>query len=178
MTIHTRPTEALEFLVLRTTRPSSVPPAISQIDVMIDFTNEYWLMLLAFALGLVALYKAVRLSIKYCPHGVSSRVTQSHLILQVYDGEMTVYLRIKSVNGIHQQLIMRPEAPIDNLILVRWLLPVITFTCAASLENTITGVISMPERSVRVSWRQAWILRQLLQTEYKTEMYLKMNCEY
>jgi len=42
MTSHTRPTEALEFLVLRTTRPPSVPPAISQIDVMIYFTNEYW----------------------------------------------------------------------------------------------------------------------------------------
>jgi len=54
---------------------------------------------------------------------------------------------------------------------------VITFTCAASLENTITRVISIPERSVRVSWRQAWILRQLLQTEYKTEMYLMRRDE-
>jgi len=27
-------------------------------------------------------------------------------------------------------------------------------------------------RSVRVSWRQAWILRELLQTEFKTELYL------
>jgi len=56
-TTQTRLTAVLDFLVLRTTAPPSVQPVISQVDVMIDFTNEYWFMLLALALGLVAVYK-------------------------------------------------------------------------------------------------------------------------
>jgi len=172
MQTQTRPTAALEFLVLRTTVPPSVPPVISKVDVIIDFTNEYWLMLLAFALGLVGFYKAIRLAIQYCPQGISLRVTQSFLVLQVFDGERTVYIRIKAVDGIHSQLTLSPQSPIANLILVGWILPVVTFTCTGSLENNITGVISCPERSVSVSWRQAWILRQLLQTEFRTELYL------
>jgi len=121
-------------------------------------------------IGIGGSVQAIRLGIQYCPHGVSTRVTQSFLILQVFNGERNVYLRIKAVDGVHTQ--MRPESPIDNLILVGWILPVITFTCTASLENFITGVVSWPDRSVRVSLRQAWILRELLQTEFRTELYL------
>jgi len=106
-TTQTRPTAALDFLVLRTTAPPLVQPVISQVDVMIDFTKEYWLMLLAFALGLVAVYKAIRLGIQYCPHGVSTRVTQSFLILQVFNGKRSVYLRIKAVDGVDTQILMR-----------------------------------------------------------------------
>jgi len=109
-TTQTRPTAALDFLVLRTTAPPSVQPVISQVDVMIDFTNEYWLMLLAFALGLVAVYKAIRLGIQYCLHRVSTNVTQSFLIFQVFNGERSVYMRIKAIDGVHTKIGMRPES--------------------------------------------------------------------
>jgi len=132
----------LEFLVLRSTLAPSQSPNKSQGQLIIEFINNYWLMLLGLVLLLAVMYKAVRISLRCWPREVNDNAMQSSLVLHVFDGEYVVYIRLTALDRMHFRITIRSTGVIDNLVLVGYLLLTMTFTWNVTLENNITGVLN------------------------------------
>jgi len=104
-------------------------------------------------------------------------VTCSSLVLHIFDYNYGIYIRLLELDGVHLQLVITSQGIIDNLVLVGYILPVITFTWEVSVQNNITGVITCSGRTAHVTWVQAWRFRRLRAREFRTEVYLLTGSE-
>jgi len=176
-TLHVPQVAGLELLVLRSTLGPIQSPGKSQGQLIIEFSNNYCLLLLGLVILLAVMYKAWRVCFRWWPREVSSHATRSSVVLHMFDGSYGVYIRLLELDRVHSQIMITSQGSIENLVLVGCLLPTMTFTWTMSLHNNITGVITCPARAVRVSWRQGWRFCHLMRTEFRTEVYLLTGSE-
>jgi len=167
----------IEFLRLFSTTTPTEAPSKSQGEQIIEFGNTYWLMLFGLFLVLSGLYKAWELCLRWWPREVGNYVTCSSLILHIFGRNYGIYIRLFNLDGVHSQLVITSSRIIDNLVLVSYIMPVLSYTWEVSLQNNITGVITCPGRTARVTWGQAWRFRRLMTREFTTEVYLLTGSE-
>jgi len=125
----------MELLRLLSTTTPTDAPGKSQGEFIIKFSNTYWLMLLGLFLVLSGLYKVWELCLRWWPREVSNHVTCNSLVLHIFDGNYGIYIRLIELDGVHSQLLITSQGIIDNLVLVGYIIPVMTFTWEMSVQN-------------------------------------------
>jgi len=162
----------LGVLVLRTTTVKNQTPGQSHVEILVQFGNNYWVIMVALIMGLLVVYKVFKNLRRFLPKAVGLNVTHTYLVLQVFNSEQTIYIRLACVDGIHSELTIRSEDTISHLVVIGYLFPTMTYVWSAALENNMTGVTTVPGTAVRVTLCQAWVLKRLIVNEYRTEMFL------
>jgi len=149
----------LEFLRLLSTTTPTEAPGKSQTELIVEFGNTYWLILFGLFLVLSGFYIAWELCLQWCPRKVWKHVTCSSLVLHIFDGKYGIYVRLLEVEGVNSQLVITSLGIMDNLVFVGYIVSVMTFTWDMSVQNNISGVVTCPGPTARVTWRQAWRFR-------------------
>jgi len=161
----------LQLLRLLSTTTPTEAPSKSHSELIVEFGNTYWLILFGLFLVLSGMYKVWGLCCRCWPKEFSNHVTRSLLILHFFDGDYGVYIRFLQLDGVDSELVITSGGIIDNLVLVGCILPVVTYTWSVSVQNSITGVITCPGRTVHVT------CAVLMKPEFRTEVYLLTGSE-
>jgi len=137
----------LELSRLLSMTPPTEAPGKTHSEMIVEFGNTYWLILFGLFVVVTGLYKAWHLGCRWWSKEVSNQVACSSLVLDIFDGDYGLYIRLVDLDGIHSQLVITSNGIIENLVLVGCLIPVVTYTWTVSVQNNIAGVITCPGRT-------------------------------
>jgi len=119
---------ATEVLVLRTSTPPKAMGGISShVDLVMSLENSYWLIMVCMVLCLLATYKIGKRLLRCLPHSIDGKITHSYLVLQVYNGVESIYVRMQRVNGCHNQIIIHSQEDVKDLMVLGYVFPVLFF---------------------------------------------------
>jgi len=130
----------MEFLVLRAMTVASITANHVPVEAMVWFGNNYWVVMFGLLLTLLVVYKGIKRLLRLLPQSVGSTITHSTLVLQVFITELSVYIRLVQVDGIHSQITIRSEEGAGHLAVIGYLFPSLTIVWNASLENNTRAV--------------------------------------
>jgi len=168
-----RPVNALGGLILTTTLPVTKVAAMTYHEVVIKLGAGYWLHVLVIAILILVLYKgAIQLS-TYWPSNIDTGNTMSQLVLQLRSGVDSVYVALLEVDGVPEHLIIRTSTSIENIQVLGVVRPVLHYFWPLLVINDITGVTSVLNSTVLLTYSQARVVRRILASHYTTYLYLK-----
>jgi len=164
--------KALDDLQL-TQRPKSTQPTQPNIhEAILNISTNYWFYLMAILLFIAICRKTCKFVWRKCTAKLSTKITESSIVIYISNGIESVYLKIQDTQGRPQNLNIKSTTYLDKAEIIGYIRPILKYQWNASLINSLDQQTTPIKQSIRLSQYEAYWTRKVLKKDFHCHLLL------